>query len=475
MDVVNMLVSSKKFVLLALVYLAVAAATNLSAATLTVTTTADTDDAVCDSQCSLREAIEVAAAGDTIIFARELRGGTIQLERTLQIKKRLTIDGPNKRRITIKGNSTFRIFHLVLTNAVGGRVVNLDGLIIRDGYEANGDGGGIYIEPSVATVNITNCAVLNNTAQHGGGIYMFGSGIFYLIDSTVAGNTATAQNGAGGIDDSRSTVRIMNSTVSGNRSTSTVEGTGGVRLYETETWFIIGSTITDNSSNGTTYYSAGGLAALGGRGPGPISNTIIAKNTGLNPDYYGVSSGAKHSLIGITNSSSGFINGVNGNIVGSVENPIDPQIGTLAENGGNFPTHALLSGSRAIDAGNNTLSINRQGQPLEIDQRGYQRIVNSMVDIGSYEFNSQPFVTTSTVTGQVITANGRGVAGARLILRSESGETRFVRTNPFGYYRFIDLKIGVAYSLECQKKGGNTLTEIFLTEEPFEYFNFRLI
>ncbi|MDQ6787766.1 MAG: CSLREA domain-containing protein, partial [Acidobacteriota bacterium] len=36
------------------------------AATLTVTKTADTNDGVCNSDCSLREAIAVAASNDTI-------------------------------------------------------------------------------------------------------------------------------------------------------------------------------------------------------------------------------------------------------------------------------------------------------------------------------------------------------------------------------------------------------------------------
>lgn len=264
---------------------------------------------------------------------------------------------------------------------------------------------------------------------------------------------ATAENSGGGLDLSRSPVRIMNSTISGNRGTSTVASAGGIRLAESNDWFINGSTIASNSSKGTDNLSAGGVAILNGT-PGPVSNTIIAGNTGFNADIRGPAGILRNSLIGIA--GSGFTNGVNGNIVGSAENPIDPQIGMLAENGGGLPTHAHLATSQAIDAGSNILSINRQGRPLEIDQRSYNRIVNSTVDIGSYEFNSQPFVTTSTITGQVIPASGRGVAGAQLILRSETGETRFVRTNPFGYFRFVDVKIGVAYSLECQKKGGST-------------------
>jgi CSLREA domain-containing protein len=81
-----------------------ASALGVSAAVLTVTTTEDTDDGVCDAQCSLREATDAAGYGDTIIFAREIRGRTIQLTRTLApaVGKYVKIDGPNRRRITLK-------------------------------------------------------------------------------------------------------------------------------------------------------------------------------------------------------------------------------------------------------------------------------------------------------------------------------------------------------------------------------------
>ena len=105
-----------------------ASALGVSAAALTVTTTEDTDDGVCDAQCSLREAIDAAGYGDTIIFAGEIRGGTIQLTRTLApaVGKYVKIDGPNRRRITLKGDNKFRIIE-----SHGN--LWIDGLIIRDG------------------------------------------------------------------------------------------------------------------------------------------------------------------------------------------------------------------------------------------------------------------------------------------------------------------------------------------------------
>jgi hypothetical protein len=53
----------------------------------------------------------------------------------------------------------------------------------------------------------------------------------------------------------------------------------------------------------------------------------------------------------------------------------------LADNGGPTQTMALLPGSPAIDAGDNTVAS-------EWDQRGrgYPRIVNGIIDIGAFEF-----------------------------------------------------------------------------------------
>lgn len=60
-----------KFKLLKLICAEVffALALEADAATRSVTKFADTNDGVCDADCSLREAIAVAGAGDTITFA----------------------------------------------------------------------------------------------------------------------------------------------------------------------------------------------------------------------------------------------------------------------------------------------------------------------------------------------------------------------------------------------------------------------
>jgi hypothetical protein len=87
---------------------------------------------------------------------------------------------------------------------------------------------------------------------------------------------------------------------------------------------------------------------------------------------------------------------------GSLSNT-NPQLGALANNGGPTQTHALLTGSPAIDAGNNSLipadvtdqdEDSNTSEPLPFDQRGpgFSRVVSGTVDIGAFEAGVQVYL-----------------------------------------------------------------------------------
>jgi Ca2+-binding RTX toxin-like protein len=142
------------------------------------------------------------------------------------------------------------------------------------------------------------------------------------------------------------------------------------------------STITQNTTSGNgggifIFPASGALVAA--------NNTIIAENfdnnssNGISPDVSGNfdTSRSSFNLIGI-GTDSNFTNGVNGNIVGTSDNPIDPLLGPLQDNGGPTFTHALLPGSPAIDAANPNFNV-------LIDQRGVTRPQGNGFDIGAFE------------------------------------------------------------------------------------------
>ncbi len=106
-------------------------------ATLAVTKVEDTNDGVCNSDCSLREAIAAATPGQQIIFAAPFFDAprTIFLGSELLVNKNLAISGPGAHRLTISAANRSRVFR------VTGSRVTLAGMRISDGVGA--DAGGV--------------------------------------------------------------------------------------------------------------------------------------------------------------------------------------------------------------------------------------------------------------------------------------------------------------------------------------------
>jgi hypothetical protein len=251
------------------------------------------------------------------------------------------------------------------------------------GNSAYDGGGGIY--NNSGTLTVSNSTFFGNTAStplagSGGAIYNHGT--LTVTDSALFGNIATFYGG--GIDD-YGTLTVSNSTLSGNSAGGSVSRGGAIYIY-TDTpnpVTLTNVTLTANRAS----LSGGGLNVANVSSSSPIlHNTLIAGNfrgaTGTTPDdvYGRLDAGGDYNLIGDGSGMTGLSNGVNGNLVGSADNPIDPLLGPLADNGGPTLTHALLSGSPAIDAGNNAYAT-------DWDQRGpgFPRIVNGIIDIGAFE------------------------------------------------------------------------------------------
>jgi CSLREA domain-containing protein len=162
------------------------------AADITVNTLLDNESDGCGSgNCTLREAITDATAGQEIDFSVT---GTITLDSALPtITQDLTITGPGADVLAVSGDDTYRVFHIT------GGTVTISGLTITEGYADTDGGAGFYIA-SPAVVTITNCAITNNTLPNdtslsGSGIYSDGD--LTLERSTVSDNDATDNFGGG--------------------------------------------------------------------------------------------------------------------------------------------------------------------------------------------------------------------------------------------------------------------------------------
>jgi hypothetical protein len=176
---------------------------------------------------------------------------------------------------------------------------------------------------------------------------------------------------------------VTNSTLSGNSANNFG---GGVALeLDTSMFVITNTTITGNSAG-----DGGGIWNNSDYYPGTvlIRNTISAKNSATtSPDVNGHVISQGHNLIGDGTGGDGYDLT---DLVGTADSPIDPMLGPLQDNGGPTQTMALMPGSRAIDAGDNT-------DASEWDQRGpgYPRIVNGIIDIGAFEVQQSVAPTIS--------------------------------------------------------------------------------
>lgn len=333
---------------------------------------------------SLREAIEIAnfsANEDSIAFGIQgVFDPVLEIDAQLYINTPVTILGRNNGGggfATIDGDADGRVFWIDGVTPAEIPTVIFEDLTIVNGH-ANGTdedafptlGGAILNEG--AKLELFNAGLHGNSADgSGGGIANIAGGVLTTVNTTISGSVASSQGG--GVYNELSQYTAVNSTITGN--TAGLVG-GGVLA-------------TNDAVTETRVY-----------------NSIIAGNTGfgVGQDLSGkpVEPGAAHNLIGSASNAGGIAHGVMGNVVGNaglgtidVSTVLDT---TAAKNGGASPTHALIAGSLALDAGDNNLAA-RPGDNLIPDVAGdldealvndsrnnpFTRTFNGTTDIGAYE------------------------------------------------------------------------------------------
>ncbi len=91
----------------------------------------------------------------------------------------------------------------------------------------------------------------------------------------------------------------------------------------------------------------------------------------------------------------------------------------------------------------------------------------------AFDRQLRPLAPTTTITGRVLSPTGRGVPRARVMLSDTNGVViRMAITNPFGYYRFVDVPSGQTYMLEVYSKQYTFLPQVVNTLEDLEDLDF---
>lgn len=367
-------------------------------------------------------------------------------------------------------------------NHTGDYHVTLQALTIKNGrsvdnglYNRSG-GGGISANIGNGFLTISNCILTNNsapgTAGLGGGLSLYGySGGSIVIEDSVIKNNLSYRSGGGVFLQTNSNVQMKNTTIESNISSTDSGGGVYFEIFDDMVSFqgltIENSTINHNTSTGNgggiyiknkatlknvTIYRNRADATFGGGifilnpvgNPVTMTNLTITENSGWNLNGSGIAayvaddqlflhnsivwansgsdfndatklhSTSSNNLLA-TNSNGGVTNGVNGNILG-----MDPKLGLFADNGGPTQTFALLNGSPAIDAGDNSKAL---AAGLITDQRGTERIVDSAdsntdatVDIGAYEAQATlPDISNTTTPANTAKSVNVNVGNSTMI------------------------------------------------------------
>jgi hypothetical protein len=322
----------------------------------------------------------------------------------------------------------------------GGRAVQGNG-----GFGGAAGGAGLHLSGVGSSLELIDCTISNNAGVSGnggsgatlsgaggsggkgqGGGLFDGSRYSVISGCTFSGNSTKGgaagpsptnqpggigEEGAGGgfvrTGDLNSSTTLLNCTISGNSAngggavfnTGNPGRGGGIALLG-GALIAVNTTLANNTATGdggtgfTLVPPRGGSLFVADQptwqAAAYLRNTIVSGGSaGHGPDVYGpLTSTSSYNLIRNGSNMTGAINGNNGNKVGTKAAPIDPQLGPLADNGGPTLTHALANTSPAREAGDNGAITNPpfRGPPF-FDQRGsgFPRIVNSTVDMGSFE------------------------------------------------------------------------------------------
>jgi CSLREA domain-containing protein len=303
-----------------LLALSAIAAPVASAATFTVSTTADTNDGTCDADCSLREAVLAANAApgaDTIL----LPAGTYTLSLAgsddagavgdLDITGPVAITGSGIGQTIIQGGTTAatgvdKVFSFNPLGLSGGFAVTLSDLTVRYGRNlssyasGNGVGGCLDFDagsPGGGSLTLTNVTVTDCRTTNGDGgaiaVYLAAGGSVSLTGSTVANSVAHRSSGAavgGGMligCGADATVALRQTTISGNSALDPGATGGGLHVMapcasSSVTYALHNVTVSGNvaAGDGGGVYSKAPLTIDDAGGPTAIAGNVSGRSGG---------------------------------------------------------------------------------------------------------------------------------------------------------------------------------------------------
>lgn len=229
---------------------------------------------------SLRQIVNDACPGDTIVFDASLDGTPIVLTSGyVTLNNDITLIGNGMSNTIIDGNGTSRIFYVF-----NGAIVSIENISIQNGYTLGTNGAGIAVDDatiSLENVKITECEAVDYTLAgalylgdaeatikncilsgnyaggSGGAIYQIYGGSLSIMNTLISGNV-TGQNGGGIYAPYPSNIELINVTISGNYAENVFGGImDDFTAYNTVIWGnnAANGSVEAGLSNSTLNYS----------------------------------------------------------------------------------------------------------------------------------------------------------------------------------------------------------------------------
>ena len=283
-----------------------------------------------------------------------------------------------ERIFNVRPNAYFRLSAVDLNhgNALHGgliKAINGAGMEFSNVEFSNGvawDGGAIFARNTSS--HLSQCTLRDNLATRTGGAFHG----FYLgtwcENCTFTGNHADISGGAIFLDpysniSGASMSNVMSCTIVNNSTglPGFSDGAGAGIAYDSFDdfrLFLYNSIVADNDQ-----FSSGG--------------TVEPNDLHCNPFQ------SAGNFIGFADPQSNVTDGVNGNQIGTINQPLNPRLYPLAFNGGRTQNHFPRWNSPVINAGEDEFvdGTSPFGLTIDVDQRNKARIRGSHVDIGSVE------------------------------------------------------------------------------------------
>jgi predicted outer membrane repeat protein len=355
---------------------------------------------------------------------------TINSDVTIEGGHKVTLSGgPGQWHFSVQPGAHLTLTQISLVNGTGNAVMGGCGgsihvagnaqLFLSETYfynnQTGGNGGALCIELN-GYASIYYSQFVQNSAPYGGGGAIYNAGRAEMYWSDISSNSAYSSGG--GIYSS-GTMTVAGSLIYGNSASNINSSGSGGGVYNLGTASFSASTVSSNFANygggiandgsgltltgltiaynaadpggfGTVRFTgAGGLLSGPSATNASLRNTLLAGNWPGNCAIIGVFRTWTSSGNNLDDQDRCQLRGLN-----DLHNA-NPKLGPLQNNGGRTRTHALNSGSAAIDTGNNVYCG-------LTDQRGFagpsgrqvdgNRDGVAVCDIGAYEYRPQTFL-----------------------------------------------------------------------------------